>query len=158
MTTSVAATPGSAPTADAERPLVEVRDLVKHFPIRGGFLNHEAQRLAAAHLERHARHGLDDVDLPVQQAAADREVLDQVAHLDQAPVRTGRRRGPMCRGHVGGHEAPASPAPAVAASGSIAASTASIVSLVSCAPSAGSGFMAPVPSWYSQQRTSCPGP
>ena len=91
-------------------------------------------------------------------AAADREVLDEIAHLDQRPLRAGRRVRPRNGGHASGHAAPPSAAPAGAASAPTTASSASIVSRVPCSPSCGSGFIAPVPSWYSQQRTSCPDP
>ena len=115
-------------------------------------LANEPERLAATDLEAHAGHRLDDGDRPVEEPAPDREVLDEVAHLDERrlALRAGVARRRHGRRVDGGHEAPAS--------AGAASSRPGITSLVPWAARTGSGFSAPVASWYNQQRTSCPVP
>ena len=74
-------------------------------------LAHEAERLAATHVEADAVHGLHGADLRnAEQAAADLEVLDEVLDLDERlglALRAGRgvasgRPRPRSIGTVGG--------------------------------------------------------
>src|SRR6185369_12620984 len=54
----------------------------------------EAERLAPPDREAHAVDGLDLVDRALEDPAPDREVLDEVPHLDERHARgAGRRRG-----------------------------------------------------------------
>ena len=101
----------------------------------------EPERLAAPDLEAHAVHGLDHADGALQDAAPDREVLDQVLDLDEragssaAAVGAPRPAGQRPRSR------PTSVAGAAAGTGT---------------GMPGRGMRPPVASWYSQQRTSWP--
>ena len=64
----------------------------------------EAERLAARDLEAHAVDRLDDGDRPLQDPAADREVLDEVADLDERRRLVALTRLAPTDRFVAGHE------------------------------------------------------
>ena len=84
---------GDVVAVEADLPaggLEQAHDQARRRALAAAGLAHDPQRLAAAHLEADAVDRLDGADLALKHdPARDREVLDEVAHLQQ-------RRG---RGH-----------------------------------------------------------
>ena len=87
----------------ARRRLDEAQEQPPDRRLAAARLADQPEGLAAADVEADAVDRLDGGDRPLQHPAADREVLDEVADLDQRPVgigwRAGRQAGRAGHGH-----------------------------------------------------------